>query len=214
MFSIVTILVSSLILSSVPASLAAPVGTRDVHVRNMRAELASVPRDLPAPRDDIPSVDVRSHPPALQPVHVDAPVKVVRSEVTEPVAPQRQHARDLLRSRRRRDATPSKEIKGEDIHDAGHIGTPPAKEKRETVTEPERSVTEPASKPETPMKRAESDVKRDIAPSAATEKRHDDPHPVVNSAEPAASKHASLPERNGPIRVIAAFRQELGFSDF
>jgi len=211
MISFVTVLVSTLIFTSIP-SLAAPVGSRDLHVRSMRGQVdAVVARDeQPIARAIALALPARDEP-APRAVTIDTPAASnVERDASEPPR-RRRHARDLLRAREIPDVPARRSIvfAREDVAPRSHQISKEAPAKRDVVLEAEvkrETIPVPA------------EVKRDVVP--ATEVKRDAAPEVKRStviptqaSKPRArsAKFAALAPvtKREPIRLISAFQREI-----
>jgi hypothetical protein len=237
MFSIVYIVLSSLVLSSVP-SFAAPVGTRDIHVRALRDNLTSA-RAVPVPQEEAPVA--RSVLPDTSVVNAATGASNVHRAVDEDwtVPLLRHHARDFFRPtpdnipvRRRivfaRDDVEARHTsKSHDVK-KNVVPEPPAKRdavpdspvKRDIVAEPEvkREVSaEPAVKrdviPEPEAKRDET--KRAVIPAIGQIPRNKSTNSTEVDTVPVTKRDANSTstehhhQKRGPINFIASFKREL-----
>ena len=231
MFSFATIVLSALVLGSAP-SLAAPVGTRDIHIRTLRGDTGSLP------------AIAREEPPAPQPTGTVVAANAGRPKILRSlnedstIDVRRQHPRDFLRPvpesipQRRRIVFARDDV---EVRHPGHPDTkePPAKRdavvpeapvKRDVVAEPEvkrEVVPEPEAKREEPV---QPPVKRDVAPMPEV-KREEPRSPILpdaslnprnytETAAPATKREtlAEAPkhhEKRGPVNFIASFKREL-----
>ena len=187
MFSIVSILLASLLLSSVPSSLAAPVGTRYVCCHPAIEKLTPFNRDL-----HVRDMRTRSEPPTV------AHIPVVREEPHVPRSsdpapslprPSRRRRRSVVFARDdavtvpvKKDTIPEATVKRDVVPDANvkRDFIPEPQVKRDVVPEPE--------------------VKRDVVPEP--EVKRDVNSEVKRDNTTAPVQHT----KRNPIRLIASFK--------
>jgi len=221
MISFVTVLVSSLVFTSIP-SLAAPVGSRDLHLRTMRGQVDAVVsrNEQPVARATNPNLRVipelpPREAPALRAVTVDLPAgnEVKRDALETPR--RRRHARDLLLAREIPDVPARRNIifARDDVAPRNHHTS------KEVSAAPSNTETKRDASPEVEVKRgvsAPAEIKRDTVPATevkrevtAEVKRGVIPVQATQSRARSVKFAAAAVTKREPIKLISAFKREI-----